>query len=185
MIINSENANIREVAKRICSGEVFVYPTDTVYGIGCNAMDKESIKRVFEIKRRAREKPLTVAFSDMAMVLDYALLEEGHAAKLYGKIPGPCTFMVKNKRLPEEVTGGKDTVGIRIPDHSFILELIRAAGIPIVAASANISGEGASNEFSRLSADILKEVDFSLDGGRCGSGEVSTVINAQNGKILH
>jgi L-threonylcarbamoyladenylate synthase len=182
-IIEFEAAELKDIAKRVCSGQVFIYPTDTVYGIGCNAMDEKSVKRVFEVKKKEKNKPLSVAFADFPMLVDYVDME-GKFAELREKLPGPYTFIIKNRGIPKIVTGGRDTVGCRIPDYPKLLELIKRAGVPIVTSSANLSGDNAACEINELPCEVIDKVDFILDAGKKGSGKASKVINLSDGKIL-
>jgi|GEM_PF-362563 len=183
-IIDIRGADLSEMAKRIKSGAVFIYPTDTVYGIGCDALNEGAVKRVFEIKGRVFDKPLSVAFGDIMQLLKFVSVDEDQKKELREKLPGPYTFIVKNKGVPKLVTAGRDTVGVRIPDYSLLLALIREVGGPIVTTSANLSGQGPARSVFELPPEILREVDFVLDGGRCELGRPSTVINLTSGERL-
>ena len=179
--VDLENCDLKEIAMRICSGEIFVYPTDTVYGLGCNAMDVEAVEKIFEIKGRDQKKPLSVAFADLPMLIDY--VDVADTSQLQEKLPGAYTFIVKNKKIPKVVSGGLDTIGVRIPGHIRLLELINHAGVPIVTTSVNFSGQAPACSISDIPTELLEKVDFILEG-ECGSGKPSTVINLEDNKIL-
>jgi len=172
------------IAKRIIAGDVFIYPTDTVYGIGCDATNVKSIERIFEIKQRQKGKPFSVAFSDMQMLLKYVDVDEGQKEMMIEKLPGAYTFIVKKKGIPDVATAGLPTVGVRIPDFGPLKELIKKAKVPIVTTSANTSGEHPASSIQEISHQVLNGVDFAIDAGRCGSGVPSTVIDLTTGKKL-
>jgi L-threonylcarbamoyladenylate synthase len=171
-------------AERIAAGGVFVYPTDTVYGIGCDALNEKAVERVFEIKERDKNKPLSVAFSDVDDLLGFVYVDESDEKELREKLPGPYTFIVKNKSIPRVVTGGLDTIGVRVPDHDRIRRIIKLAGRPIVTTSANPSGAPAVNSIQEIPDEFLKRVDFMIDEGVCGSGRPSRIINLVTGEKL-
>jgi L-threonylcarbamoyladenylate synthase len=166
------------------AGEVFIYPTDTVYGIGCDALNEEAVKRVFDAKGRDFNKPLSVAFKDVPQLLRFVDVDEGQRREIEGKLPGPYTFIVKNKHLPKTVTAGLETVGVRVPRHDLIRELIRESGVPIVTTSANLAGGPAPSHIYEVPNEVIEKADFAIDAGKCGSGKPSTIIDLSTGKCL-
>jgi L-threonylcarbamoyladenylate synthase len=183
-IIGISSIRPEEVASRIKQGRVFVYPTDTVYGLGCDATNGESVRRIFEIKRRPPDKPLSVAFSGVDELLGYINADEGQKAMLRKKLPGPYTFIVNNKSIPRFVTGGGGTLGVRVPNYSPLLNIIKKAGAPIITTSANLSGCPAPGNIHEIDPRILQGADFVLDGGSIGSGKPSEVIDLTTGERL-
>jgi len=183
-IIEVGKADLPSLSRRVKAGEVFIYPTDTVYGIGCDALNEESVGRIFEIKQRPRDNPLSVAFWDVSQLLRYVSLGDEQEALLSKKLPGPYTFIVKNKALPRVVTGGLDTIGVRVPDHGPIRELIREADTPIVTTSANISGEKTPCSIHEIPYSLLQQVGFIIDAGSCKLGRPSEVIDLATGEKL-
>lgn len=183
-LIKMGGTDMGALAKRIKSGEVFVYPTDTVYGIGCDATNEKAVRRIVEIKDRDAGKPLSVAFCDVNQMLGYVSASAAEKREIAGKLPGPYTFIITNKSLPKVVTAGFETVGARVPDYAPILRLIKAAGVPIITTSANISGKPPACSVDEVPESVLKKVDFALDGGKCCSGKPSTVIDLATGKRL-
>lgn len=183
-IIKMAEVEPREIARRIRAGEVFIYPTDTVYGIGCDALDEDAVRRVCGIKGRGQGKPLSVAFRDVDQLLEFAEVGGEQRKDLERMLPGPYTFIVRSRGIPKPVTAGLDTVGARVPGYGPLRELIEAAGTPVVTTSANASGEAPTNRFDRISKGIVEKADFAIDAGECGSGKPSAVINMLTGKRL-
>ncbi|HXH61435.1 MAG TPA: L-threonylcarbamoyladenylate synthase [Fimbriimonadaceae bacterium] len=179
---------VKEAAKAIKKGEMVVLPTETVYGLACNALDAAAVNKVFEAKGRPSENPLIVHIADFQSLRSVAAswpdLAESLAERFW---PGPLTMVLKKKAsVPDETTAGLDTVAVRVPDHPVALAVIREAGVPIAAPSANV--------FTRLSPTRAEDVDpkiadmaaMVLDGGRCRVGLESTVIDmtAEHPRIL-
>lgn len=172
-----------EIEERIRAGEVFIYPTDTVYGIGCNALNEEAVEKARVIKGSTQDKPLSVAFSDFEQIekfVDYGNSE----SVLREKLPGPVTLIVGRGKIPKFVTGGMETVGVRIPDFDLIRDIIRLAKTPIITTSANLGGEMAPREISEIKKDFLEKVDFVIDAGPCGSGTPSKIIDLTKGETV-
>lgn len=172
----SETARAAEILQR---GGLVAFPTETVYGLGANALDAAAVARIFEAKGRPASSPLIVHVGSIEMARSLALAWPEAAEKLARSFwPGPLTMVVPKKpTIPDRVTGGLPSVGLRMPDHPIALELLRVAGIPLAAPSAN--------RFTRLSpttAEHVREglgdaVDLILDGGPCTVGIESTVIS--------
>jgi L-threonylcarbamoyladenylate synthase len=175
---------IEEAAAIIQDGGVVAFPTETVYGLGANALDRSAIRRVYELKKRPATSPLIVHVDSLemaqALAADWPVVAEGLARRYW---PGPLTIVVrKSPSIPDEVTAGLDTVGLRMPSHSLALELIRACGVPLAAPSAN--------PFSRLSPTTAAHVREAfgdqvpvLDGGPTQVGIESTVVSVVDGGI--
>ncbi|MBP5093496.1 MAG: threonylcarbamoyl-AMP synthase [Abditibacteriota bacterium] len=160
-------------------GGLVVFPTETVYGIACDARNTAAVERVFEIKRRERGKALPVQVASPTLLYTVARDISPEALSLAEKyMPGPVTLVLrKHPDIPDTVTGGLDTVGVRVPDHPAALELLESFGGPIVATSANLSGEApAANAVDAMKA-LGTKVDFCLDGGECPGGVPSTVVD--------
>ncbi|RLI91702.1 MAG: threonylcarbamoyl-AMP synthase [Candidatus Altiarchaeales archaeon] len=175
---------ILKISKEILEGKIFVYPTDTVYGIGCGISFEEKIKEIYEIKKRSFDKPVSIAFSDLGVLKSYTILskeEEEFIKKNYDK---GYTFVVRKKRgkIPEIVSKGSK-VGVRIIPLKLIQGIIRES-MPIITTSANLSGKKAPAKISEIEKEILKRVDFILDGGKCKLGKPSRVIDLETMEIL-
>ena len=143
-INNSENIEkvVDATSKVLNSGGIIVYPTDTIYGIGGNAFDEEVIERVMKIKNRDREKPLLVFVKDIKSARRIACIDSKVEKILENIWPGPVTVVLRKKDIvPYSLTGNQETIAVRIPDNEFVLKLLEHVDFPIIATSANISGE--------------------------------------------
>lgn len=166
-------------------GGVIVYPTDTLYGIGSDATNADAVKKVFEIKGRDFRKPLLVAVADVETAKKIVFWNK-YADILAKKfLPGPLTLVLKKKiKLPEELTCGSERIGVRIPNNSVTLKILKKFGKPITTTSANISGEENITDLKKLSKEIKEKVDLIVPG-RCKYKKPSTVIDlTERVKIL-
>ncbi|MEM4589670.1 MAG: L-threonylcarbamoyladenylate synthase [Candidatus Micrarchaeia archaeon] len=170
---------IEEVSSLLNSGEVIVFPTETVYGLGANAFDSSAVSKIFKIKNRPKDNPLIVHISSVEMLK--FLVEEisEDANRLINKFwPGPLTLILKkNNLVPEITTAGLDTIAIRMPNHSVALDIIKTSGFPIAAPSANLSGKPSATNAKDAFSDLQGKVPLIIDGGQCKIGIESTVIN--------
>ena len=174
---------IDEASKILLAGGVIVYPTDTVYGIG-SILDDAAVNRVFSAKDRMFGRPLSVAFSDIEQVINYAVVDAEQLEKIRELWCEGTTFILNKRGVPDYVTAGLPTVGVRIPDSEVCRQIIRRTG-PITTTSANLSGQNAPAEFSEIDRRILESVDLALDGGRCRLSRPSRILDlTSGGKIL-
>ncbi len=173
--------DIERAARAIHGGDLVVYPTETVYGLGADALDSAAVERVYEAKGRPRSKPLSMAVPDAdtaAQHTDLTALEREFVREF---LPGPVTVVAEaGAEISPELTGGPDRVGIRIPDHDLALSLLREVS-PITATSANVSGEASVRRVADLDPAI-REVARVLDGDETRGGE-STVVDVERGEI--
>jgi L-threonylcarbamoyladenylate synthase len=175
---------ISEAAQRIRAGDVVAFPTETVYGLGANALDANAVEKIFAVKGRPKTSPLIVHVSSIEMaqgvVADWPALADELAARWW---PGPLSLVLPKRTIvPDVVTAGLPTVGVRVPANPTALALIREAGVPIAAPSANL--------FTGLSATTAAHVRQAfgdrvavLDGGPCTVGIESTVVAIQGDKL--
>lgn len=134
--------SVEKAVETIKKGGVVVYPTDTVYGLGANALDEKAVKRVFEIKKRDLKKPISIIVRDIEMAKKVASFSKNTEKILKKILPGPVTVILhKKKILPDILTGGSKKVGLRIPDCEFTKALMEKLDFPITTTSANISGK--------------------------------------------
>ncbi len=163
-------------------GDLVVYPTETVYGLGANALDPEAVERVFEAKGRSREKPLSMALPELSAAAEYTRMSDRERAFCERFLPGPVTVLVeRTDRVPDVLVDGRTRVGIRVPDHALARELARRTG-PITATSANRSGEPSARRVEEIDPAI-RESAVVLDGGETSGGE-STVVDVSDGRIV-
>ncbi len=175
------DAEIDRAAERIRAGGLVVYPTETVYGLGADALDPAAIERVFEAKGRSRSKPISLAVSDLDSVDEYARRSATERAFCEQFLPGPVTVLLERREpVPDVLVSGRDRVGIRLPDHEIALELLERAG-PLTATSANRSGRPSARRVADVDASI-RETAVVLDGGET-PGTESTVVNVATGEI--
>ncbi|MCE5169238.1 threonylcarbamoyl-AMP synthase [Paenibacillus profundus] len=181
-----EQACIVEAAAMLAAGQTVAFPTETVYGLGANACDSEAVERIFIAKGRPSDNPLIVHIADVAQ-LDALVLPYGETAqRLMERFwPGPLTIVlpVRPNAVSSRVTAGLDTVGVRMPAHDTALALIRAAGCPIAAPSANRSGRPSPTRAEHVRADLDGLIGGIVDGGPAGVGLESTVLEVQGDRV--
>ena len=184
-IINEEE--IKDAAEEIKKGNLVLFPTETVYGIGANALDAEAVKKIFIAKGRAQDNPLIVHVDSIEMVEKIVKEITPLEKKLMERFwPGPLTIIFKRKSekiIPNVVTANLDTVGIRMPSNEIANKLIQKAGVPIAAPSANISGKPSGTKVEDIIEELDGKVQYILDGGFTDIGLESTVIKIDNGVI--
>jgi tRNA threonylcarbamoyl adenosine modification protein (Sua5/YciO/YrdC/YwlC family) len=164
---NPQPRSIRQIADRLRSGAVICYPTDTVYGIGCDIFNQKAIKKIFQIKKRPQHKPFSFMCSSLKNVSNY-----GHVSNVAYRImkkvlPGPFTFVLPAAKIvPRIMITKQKTVGIRVPDNNICLNLIEALGNPILTTSAILDKEGIPFSEAYQFEDLLGNmVDLVIDGG--------------------
>ena len=172
-------------AKIIKEGGIVIFPTETVYGIGTNGLDKEAIKRLYEVKQRPLNKPISLLVSNIKMVEQVAK----NISKLEYKImqnffPGPLTIILEKKDIvPDILTANTNTVGIRMPSGEIARKLIEYAGVPIATPSANISGKPSGTNIKDIQKDFAGKVDCFIDNGESKLGIPSTIIRVINDEV--
>lgn len=172
--------DIKKAAEIIKRGGIVVYPTETVYGIGASIFSEEALNKVFAIKKRGTDKPVSVAVSDFGMMEGLAHIGRKEMDFIKKFLPGPVTVLLRKKKtVPNILTPGTDLVGIRYPDNRTAIMLIELAGVPITSTSANFSGGEAPAGID----EIRISADYILDGGVCG-GEPSTVVDLPNRRVV-
>lgn len=163
----------------IADGELVAFPTETVYGLGASGLDGDAVKRIFEAKGRPNDNPLILHVENLRQV-ERLWKEVPHVARMLMHTfwPGPLTLIYyKSAIVPEEVTAGLDTVALRMPDNRVALALIREAGVPIAAPSANLSGKPSPTKAEHVLKDMDGKIPLILDGGSCKFGVESTVLS--------
>ena len=176
---------LRYPAEIIKNGGIVVFPTETVYGIGTNGLDKEAVERLYKIKERPLNKPISLLVSDFEMIEKVAKNISEIEYKIMKKFfPGPLTIILNKKDIvPDIVTSGGNTVGIRIPDEEITRKLIKYTGVPIAAPSANISGKPSGIDVQEIIKEFGDKVDYYIDGGKSKLGIGSTILKVENNTI--
>jgi L-threonylcarbamoyladenylate synthase len=170
---------IQRAARVIRQGGLCAFPTETVYGLGANGLDKTAISGIFKAKGRPADNPLILHVSDTDMAKTLCRQISPQAVILARAFwPGPLTLVVpKTEIVPAEISGGLDTVAIRVPDHPVALSLISASGVPVAAPSANLSGRPSPTSARHVLEDLDGKIDLILDGGPTKVGVESTVVS--------
>lgn len=176
---NIDIKDIDEAASILRAGGLVAFPTETVYGLGANALDHKAVGKIFYAKGRPSDNPLIVHVSDVDMVKGLVKAIPGLAFDLMEKFwPGPLTLiMEKSSSVPEIITAGLNTVAVRMPAHPIALKVIERSGVPIAAPSANISGRPSPTEAVHVIEDLQEKVEMIIDGGSSQIGLESTVLD--------
>lgn len=166
--------NISFVVQHIRRGGVVLYPTDTLYALGASIYDEDAVKKVFEVKRRPFSEPLPVAVSSKLELEEIVFLNDAAERLIDVFLPGPLTMVLKKKKVPDVVTAGKSTVGVRIPGNDKALRLLSETG-PLTVTSANVHGERVLDNVDEIRRQLGVDVP-AVDAGRL-SGKPSTIVD--------
>lgn len=180
LILGTDERSIEKAGKIIAGGGLVAFPTETVYGLGASAFREDSVKKIYEAKGRPSDNPLIVHIADVTDI-DRLTAEcsEKARALIEAFMPGPFTVILKKSgAIPDTVTAGMDTVAVRYPKNETAQRLIRAAGVPIAAPSANLSGKPSPTEARHVIDDMTGRIDAVIDGGSCDVGVESTIVDA-------
>ncbi len=173
------DADIARAAGVLRDGGLVAFPTETVYGLGADASSVDAVHRLFAVKGRPADHPVIVHLGDAAQLDDWAIDVDDDARTLTSACwPGPLTVVVRRApHVPDAVTGGLDTVGLRVPDQPIALALLRAFGGGVAGPSANRFGHVSPTTAADVFADLGDDVDMILDGGPCRVGVESTIVD--------
>lgn len=179
---NDENG-ITETAQILKNGGIAAIPTETVYGLAANALDPEAVKKIFAAKGRPQDNPLIVHISEFDEIYPLVKFVPDSAKALAERFwPGPLTIILpKSGIIPDAVSAGLDTVAVRMPSHPIANKIIKAAGVPLAAPSANSSGLPSPTRVEHVIDDMMGKIDAIVDGGECDIGVESTVITLAGG----
>jgi L-threonylcarbamoyladenylate synthase len=171
--------SLKEAGKLLKAGELVVFPTETVYGLGANALDPAAVQRIFDAKGRPSDNPLIVHVASVEaakkLVREWPPLADRFARAFW---PGPLTLVLpRDPKVPDLVTAGLDSVAVRVPAHPVAQAVLRAAGVPIAAPSANTSGRPSPTTAQHAESDFGEKVQLYLDGGPATVGLESTVVS--------
>ncbi len=171
---------IAQAAEILRRGGTVAFPTETVYGLGANALDDEAVAKIFAAKERPGWDPIIVHIGDLALLDRVAASVPANARAMIDAFwPGPLTLLLpKHSDVPERVTAGRERVGVRMPAHPVALALLRAAGVPVAAPSANRFGRTSATTAEHVAQDLDGRIDAILDGGPTTHGVESTVADA-------
>lgn len=179
---NKFDKNKKEFLKKIQKGAVFIYPTDTIYGIGCNALNSKAVKRIRRIKKRTKT-PFSVIAPSKKWIKNNCIITK-QAEKWIKKLPGKYTLILKTKnRLPKEISPNLNTIGIRIPKHWFS-SIAKRLNIPIITTSVNVSGNKFMTSLKDLDKKIKNEADFIIYEGKKKAKPSKTVNLTEKTRII-
>ena len=182
---NNNFEELKAPAEAIKQGKLVLFPTETVYGIGANALNEEAVKKIYIAKGRASDNPLIAHISHIEM-LEQLVEKVGKVEKtlIENFWPGPLTIIFKKKKIvPDIITGGLDTVAIRMPSNQIARKLIEYSNCPIAAPSANISGKPSGTLVEDIIEELDGKVEYIIDSGKVDIGIESTVIRVQDGVV--
>ena len=168
---------IKKVVKILKDGGVIAYPTDTIYGIGCDIFNKKGIEKIYQIKKREKNKPMSFICADLSDISQYAIVSN-YAYRIMRKcLPGPYTFVLEaSSKTPKKIMSKRKTVGIRIPDHKICLAIVTELGHPLITTSANISTEEELNNPDDIEDKLGSSLGLIIDEGPLIS-EPSTIVD--------
>ena len=182
-ILKATAENLKLAGEMIRAGEIVAFPTETVYGLGADGLNLSARKKIYIAKGRPSDKPLTLHVASLNQVEQVAEISAA-AEKLFKTFcPGPLTIILpKQKNLPDFVTNGLPSVGIRFPDNEVALNFIKTADRLIAAPSANISGQAPPKSAQEVFENLQGKVEIILDGGECKFGISSTIVDLTEGR---
>lgn len=182
MIVKCDKTGIEKASKIISKGGVVVFPTDTVYGIGCDPYNKSSVEKIYQIKKRSKEKPLPILGYSMSTINEIVQFDD--KSKKIAEVfwPGPLTLVLKLKddKLKEILRVNK--IGVRVPNNQCLLDILRDSKF-LIGTSANYSGESSFTN-SKECSEKLKEYDIFVDGGNISSKGESTILEISHGELV-
>ena len=173
-----------KIEKTLAAGGAVVLPTETVYGLFAQALNEEAVERIYELKRRPRDKALNLNVTSLEEIYAFSKNQPTYLDQLYQAfLPGPLTIILQaNDQVPTWINSGMDTVGFRIPKHSVTLDLIRKYG-PLIGPSANLSGKASGTSFQQIMMDFQEEISGVEDDASL-TGQDSTILDLSGEKAL-
>ena len=167
--INPQNPQKRLIAKAVDilkSGGIIAYPTDTIYGFGCDILNIKAIQRIYQIKKRDRSKPFSFICSDLKNISEYAQVTDYAYKTMKRLLPGPYTFILPGTKLvPKIMLAKRKTVGIRVPNNNICLAIVEALGHPIISTSVGWSGREAFSDPQQIEETFGSQIELTIDGG--------------------
>jgi tRNA threonylcarbamoyl adenosine modification protein (Sua5/YciO/YrdC/YwlC family) len=177
--INSENPQLRLIKKAVEAlkeGGIIVYPTDTVYGLGCDLFNKQGIEKIYEIKRRNKKEPLSFICADLKDISNYALVSNYAYKTMRRLLPGAYTFVLEASRMvPKILLTKRRTVGIRVPDNKICLSLVNELGHPLINTSAKLEADEILSDPFEIERKFKHNVNLVIDGGILASDQSSVI----------
>ncbi len=184
--IKEQKEDLQRAGEILRQGGLVAFPTETVYGLGANGLDGDACAKIYDAKGRPSDNPLILHVANRSMVDQIAAVIPPMAEKLMAAFcPGPITLIMKRRSIvPDRITGGLDTVGIRMPENDVARAMIKEAGVPVAAPSANISGRPSPTTAESVARDMDGRIPLILDGGACHFGVESTIVDCTGEKAV-
>lgn len=177
--------HLRSAARIVRGGGVIAYPTEGVFGLGCDPLDEAAVTRLLAIKRRDPAAGLILLGADMAQLEPFMAVNAGQRERMAAHWPGPVTFLVPaSPRVPAWIRGAHPTVAVRVSGHPLARELAALADTPLVSTSANRSGRPAARNVWQVARQLGDEVDFIVNGECPAAGKPSTIIDLASGRTV-
>ncbi len=179
-----QEQQLGEVLSVLTTGGVILYPTDTIWGIGCDATNARAVEKVYNIKERISNKSFIIIVKDQEMLSNYVTTIPDIVIELLASVPEPLTVIYPGgKNLPKNVVSGDGSIAVRIPDHAFCQQLLCAFGKPLISTSANISGAQLPYSFRSIDEQIKQSVDYivPLEQNTIARPKPSTIVKIDNG----
>ncbi len=177
---NPQQRMIDRVANILKSGGLIAYPTDTIYGIGCDIMNKRAIERIYQLKQRSKKQPFSFICADLKNISQYAKVSNYAYKTMKRLLPGPYTFILTGSKLvPKIMLTKRKTAGIRVPDNNICLALVQALGNPIISTSATMPDGEMIHEPFLIDEHFGSRLDVVIDGGQV-SGMPSSVVSLED-----
>lgn len=168
---------IQSAAEAIQGGKLVIFPTETVYGIGCNALDPNAVRNLYLAKKRPFDKALLLHLYSLEQARSLAVIDDRAERLLQMFTPGPLSVILQKRPcVPYEVTAGGETVGLRFPSNSLFIEIAKSAGVPIAATSANLSGFSSAKD-GKTASELADIADVIIDNGACEYSMESTIVS--------
>ena len=178
-----QTTDVDVAAAAVNDGELVAYPTETVYGLGADALDPAAVDAVFEAKGRDPDEPISLGVATVDAATEYVTVSDRERAFMDAFLPGPVTVVCQRREpVPDVLTAGRDRVGIRVPDHDIARALLDVAG-PLTATSANVSGEPSARRIDDIQEALRERLAVVLDGGPTPGGG-STVVDVARDEII-
>lgn len=177
--------NLKEITQILDKDGIIIFPTDTVYGIGCNCYSEKALKKLYAFKNRPLSKPINVltdSLEKIEMISKHLTEKEKNLIKTY--LPGDLTIIVdKKETIPNLLTANLNTVGVRIPNHAMALKILKAYPYPLATTSVNLSGDSPGLEVRDFLEEFKDKVDIIVDGGPSPIGIASTIVRVEKNEI--
>lgn len=184
---NIKEEELQEVEETLKNGGIVIFPTDTVYGIGCNCFSTKAIKKIFDVKSRSEKKPINVLTDKIEKIENVTKNIKNEEKEIINKyMPGAVTVVLdKNENVPDILTSGLNTIGVRIPDNKIALEILKKFENPLATTSVNISGDLPGVEISDFVKEFENKVDIIIDGGKTKIGVASTIVKVDESSKIN